>query len=216
MQKHYMSTHRFLPNAGRYEVTLPRKQEAGVLGESKTMALQRFYSNERFLILRKGHWAEFQKVVKEYLDLAHARQCTPEELSMASRQVYYMPMHCVRKASSTTTKLRVVFDASAKTISGLSYNDTLAVGPMLHMTLDRILMRFRMHRVALTGDVQKMYREILLAPSDQNFHRFVWRAQVSDPVSEFCMNRVTFGVIMWQCRLCSKQQKNLGQIAQKL
>ena len=193
VQKHYMSTHRFLPDAGRFEVTLPRKQEAGVLGESRTMALQRFYSNERSL-LKKGHWAEFQKVVKEYLDLAHARPCTSEESAMASREVYYMPMHCVRKASSTTTKLRVVFDASAKTTSGLSYNDTLAVGPMLHMTLDRILMRFRMHRVALTGDVQKMYREILLAPSDQNFHRFVWRAQVSDPVSEFCMNRVTFGV----------------------
>ena len=193
VQQHYMSTHRFLPNAGRFEVTLPRKQEAGVLGESRTMALQRFYSNKRSL-LKKGHWAEFQKVVKEYLDLAHARPCTPEESAMASREGYYMPMHCVRKVSSTTTKLRVVFDASAKTTSGLSYNDTLAVGPMLHMTLDRILMRFRMHRVALTGDIQKMYREILLAPSDQNFHRFVWRAQVSDPVSEFCMNRVTFGV----------------------
>ena len=193
VQKHYMSTHRFLPNAGRYEVTLPRKQEAGVLGESKTMAFQRFYLNERSL-LRKRCWAEFQRVVKEYLDLAHARQCTPEEVAMASREGYYMPMHCVRKDSSTTTKLRVVFDASARTTSGLSLNDTLAVGPMLHQTLDKILMKFRMYRVALTGDVQKMYREILLAPSDQNFHRFVWRAQVSDPVSIFCMNRVTFGV----------------------
>ena len=193
VQDHYMLTHRFLPNIGRYEVTLPRKLEAGVLGESRTMALQRFYSNEKSL-MRKGHWGEFQKVVKEYLELAHARPCTPEESAMASREVYYMPMHSVRKVSSTTTKLRVVFDASAKTTSGLSYNDTLAVGPMLHMTLDKILMRFRMYRVALTGDVQKMYREILLAPSDQNFHRFVWRAQVNDPVTEFCMNRVTFGV----------------------
>ena len=48
--------------------------------------------------------------------------------------------------------------------------------------------------MALTGDVQKMYREIMLAPSDQNYHRFLWRAQVEDPVEEFCMNRVTFGV----------------------
>ena len=113
---------------------------------------------------------------------------------MAPGEGYYMPMHSVSKVTSSTTKLRVVFDASAKKTSGLSYNDTLAAGPMLHMTLDKILMRFRMYRVALTGDVQKMYREILLTPSDQNFHRFMWRAQVDEPVSEFCMNRVTFGV----------------------
>ena len=157
------------------------------------MALQRFFSNEKSL-LRKGCWGEFQKLVAEYLELAHARPCTPQESGMAPGEGYYMPMHSVSKVTSCTTKLRVVFDASAKTTSGLSYNDTLAAGPMLHMTLDKILMRFRRHRVALTGDVQKMYREILLTPSDQNFHRFMWRAQVDDPVSEFCMNRVTFGV----------------------
>ena len=157
------------------------------------MALQRFFSNEKAL-LKRGTWAEFQKVVSEYLEMAHVRPCTPAESDMAPGEVFYMPIHGVRKVTSTTTKLRVVFDASAKTTSGLSYNDTLATGPMLHMSLDKILMRFRIHRVALTGDVQKMYREIMLAPDDQNYHRFLWRAQVEDPVTEFCMNRVTFGV----------------------
>ena len=193
VQEHYSVTHKFLSNAGRYEVTLPRLVDRGGLGESRTMALQRFYNNERAL-LRKGSWAEFQKVVAEYLDLAHARPCTPVEADMNPGDVYYMPMHSVSKTTSTTTRLRVVFDASAKTSSGLSFNDTLATGPMLHMTLDKILMRFRRHRVALTGDVQKMYREIMLAPGDQHYHRFLWRAQVEDPVEEFCMNRVTFGV----------------------
>ena len=193
VQQHYNQTHKFVPNAGRYQVTLPRLVEAGGLGESRTMALQRFFSNEKAL-LKRGTWAEFQKVVSEYLEMAHARPCTPAESDMAPGEVFYMPMHGVRKVTSTTTKLRVVFDASAKTTSGLSYNDTLATGPMLHMSLDKILMRFRMHRVALTGDVQKMYREIMLAPDDQNYHRFLWRAQVEDPVTEFCMNRVTFGV----------------------
>ena len=193
VQEHYVMTHKFVPNTGRYEITLPRLVDAGGLGESRTMALQRFFSNEKSL-LKKGTWSEFQKVVSEYLELAHARPCTPQESDMAPGEGYYMPMHSVSKVTSSTTKLRVVFDASAKTTSGLSYNDTLATGPMLHMTLDKILMRFRLHRVALTGDVQKMYREIMLAPADQNFHRFMWRAQVEDPVKEFCMNRVTFGV----------------------
>ena len=86
------------------------------------------------------------------------------------------------------------FDASAPTTSGLSLNDTLAVGPMLHPTLDQILLRFRSYRVALTGDIGKMYREILLAPPDQQYHRFLWRAQLDQAVKVYCMNRVTFGV----------------------
>ena len=103
-------------------------------------------------------------------------------------------MHGVYKASSSTTKLRVVFDASTQTTSGLSLNDTLAVGPMLHPTLDHILLKFRTYRVALSGDIGKMYREILLSPPDQQYHRFLWRAQVDQAVQTYCMNRVTFGV----------------------
>ena len=98
------------------------------------------------------------------------------------------------KASSSTTKLRVVYDGSAPTTSGWSLNDTLAVGPMLHPTLDRILLKFRTYRVALSGDIGKMYREILLSPADQRYHRFLWRSQVDEPVKPYCMNRVTFGV----------------------
>ena len=52
-----------------------------------------------------------------------------------------MPHHCVLKDASTTTKLRVVFDASAKTTTGLSLNDCLMVGPKLqeHAKRDNLL-----------------------------------------------------------------------------
>ena len=189
----YAVNHVFYPNAGRYEVHLPRKIGDLRLGESKNRALQRFHQNEKSL-QRKGNWAMFQKVIQEYLNLDHARLCTEEELALPVGEGYYLPMHSVIKASSTTTKMRVVFDASAPTTSGLSLNDTLAVGPMLHPTLDQILIRFRSYRVALTGDIQKMYREILLAQSDQQYHRFLWRSQVDQPIREYVMNRVTFGV----------------------
>ena len=69
-------------------------------------------------------------------------------------------MHGVTKESSTSTKLRVIFDASAKTSNGLSLNDTLCVGPTLHPNLDHILLKFRTYKIALTGDISKMYREV--------------------------------------------------------
>ena len=193
VQDEYDLTHTFFPDVGKYQVVLPRKQKYLKLGDSKGRALHRFYANERSL-LRKGSWGKFQQVIQEYLDLGHARPVTAEELQLPQCETYYLPMHGVYKESSSTTKLRVVFDASSKSTSDVSLNDTLAVGPMLHPTLDHILLKFRTYRVALSGDISKMYREILLSPPDKQFHRFLWRAQVDQAVKPYCMNRVTFGV----------------------
>ena len=111
-----------------------------------------------------------------------------------SDQPYYLPMHAVIKSSSSTTKLRVVFDASAKTTSGTSLNQTLMVGPTLHPTLENILLRFRSYPIALSGDVSKMYRAVELHAGDRHLHRFLWRPTPEEHVSEYEMTRVTFGV----------------------
>ena len=103
-------------------------------------------------------------------------------------------MHGVYKSGSSTIKLRVVFDASAPSTSGVSLNHTLGVGPTLHPLLDHILLKFRGYRVALTADIKGMYREILLTNPDKQYHRFVWRSSVEQPLQEFKMNRLTFGV----------------------
>ena len=57
-----------------------------------------------------------------------------------------------------------------------------------------MLLRFRLHRVDLTADVSKMYRAIELTPTDCELHRFVWRNNVKDPLVDYRMTRVTFGV----------------------
>ena len=90
-------------------------------------------------------------------------------------------MHAVMKDSSTTTKLRVVFDGSAATTSGTSLNQSLLVGPTLQPTLSAILLKFRCYPVAINADISKMYREVLLHPADKDLHRFVWRASPEDP-----------------------------------
>ena len=132
--------------------------------------------------------------MREYLTLGHAQLVTNSELSVPVSACYYMPMHAVFKQASSSTKLRIVFDASSPSSSGASLNDILAAGPTLHPSLDQILMRFRSYKVALSGDVAKMYREVALCPSDRHLHRFLWRPELSGPISDYCMNRVTFGV----------------------
>ena len=189
----YDNTHRFNPAERRYQVNMPRKLEKRQLGESKTQALQRYHQNARSL-MKKGGLQQFQDALQEYVDMGHARLCTAEELLMPSRLSYYLPMFGVTKASSTTTKLRIVFDASAVTTSGWSLNDTLEAGPMLHPKLAEILIKFRRYRVALTGDITKMYRQLLLTPEDQQFHRFFHKSDPEKPPQVYCMSRVTFGV----------------------
>ena len=102
-------------------------------------------------------------------------------------------MHAVKREQSTTTKIRAVFDASAKSSTGISPNDTLLVGPTVHSSLLNVLLKFRIHRVALTTDVSKMYRAMNLAMSDCDL-RFVWRKSFTDTLVDYRMTRVTFGV----------------------
>ena len=183
VQEHYKSTHVFIPTAGKYMVTLPKKE---LDLESRSRALKRFHSNERSLLLR-GNWEKFQAVIQEYLSLNHAQPVTEQEMKTPEQDCYYLPMHGVYKESSSTTKLRVVFDASAQSTTNVFLNDTLAVGPSLHPILDNILIKFRTYRVALTGDISKMYREILLSSPDRQLHRFLWRPQLDQPVRDFCI-----------------------------
>ena len=56
--------------------------------------------------------------MREYMDLGHAEPVSLEDLEKPEGQVFYLPMHAVYKSSSTTTKIRAVFDASAKSVTG--------------------------------------------------------------------------------------------------
>ena len=172
---------------------MPQKDEAGILGESKSTAIRRFLSLERSLHSR-GRFDELSKVMNEYFQLGHAEEVPGSAKECPLQHTFYLPMHAVHKDSSTTTKLCVVFDASAKSSTGLSLNDLLLVGPTVHSSLVDVLIRFRMHRVALTTDVSRMYRAVLLTESDRDLHRFVWQEHMHEPLKDFRMTRLTFGV----------------------
>ena len=180
-------------DSGRFVVPLPKKPDAKQIGESRSQAVRRFLSLERSLH-SKHQFDEFGSVMQEYLDLGHAELVPPSDLEKPEHQVFYLPMHAVRKDSSTTTKIRAVFDASAKSSSGVSLNDTLLVGPTIHPPLVDVLLRFRLYRVTLIADVSKMYRAIELTESDKDLHRFVWRTTPGEMLQDYRMTRVTFGV----------------------
>ncbi|UYV72095.1 hypothetical protein LAZ67_9001801 [Cordylochernes scorpioides] len=130
---------------------------------------------------------------QEYLNIGHMEVINEIEPKQPSHQVYYMPYHAVLRDQSTTTKLRVVFDASANTSTGLSLYDLLFCSPKLQEYIFNILIKFRTYSIALTADIEKMYRQIRLNPADCCFQRILWRASPNEPIKEYQLATVTYG-----------------------
>lgn len=110
---------------------------------------------------------------------------TPEVTAITSH-------HTVIKESSNTTKLRIVFDVSAKTSNSVSLNDVLMVGPTIQAKLFAHLVRFRTYNYVLTTNIQKMYCQVLVHEKDRQFQKILWR--INGKIETFQLNTLTFGV----------------------
>ena len=90
-----------------------------------------------------------------------------------------------------------MYDASAKTGSNPSLNECLHAGPSLLESIPDILLRFRTHKVALVGDVEKAFLMVGITEADRDVLRFLWfndaMAEAPTPVV-LRFARVVFGV----------------------
>ncbi|XP_073841408.1 uncharacterized protein [Musca autumnalis] len=175
---------------GRFIVRLPFRESPTALGKSHAMAYNRFMSLERRLLQKEDIRSQYIKFMQEYEQLGHMQKI---DVGTVSNPKYFIPHHCVLKPDSTTIKLRVVFDASAKTSSGCSLNDLMYTGPTVQSELFSILLRFRLPKFVFTTDIEKMYRQILLHPDDQKYQLIIWREDTTHPVSYYKLNTVTYG-----------------------
>ena len=132
---------------------LPMKTDVTPLGESRSLAVRRFKAFKCSL-RAKCQFNEFAVTMREYFEMGHAEPVSVSELKRQCNEVYYFLMHTVRKESSTTSKVRVVFNAYVKSSSGMLLNDQLLVRPTVHSSLVDVWLWFQRHKVALTTDVQ--------------------------------------------------------------
>ena len=72
---------------------------------------------------------------------------------------HYLPHHKVHK-DSITTPIRIVYDCSNKVNSAPSLNECLDKGPSLLNDLTAILIRFRVHNIAFTADIEKAFLQV--------------------------------------------------------
>ena len=121
---------------GKYVVRLPFKQEFPkdlYLGPSKYMAFAQYSRMENTLAKTSDLQKQYTNVLQEYKDLSHMEEVKSDE--KADRvSSFFLPHHAILKPESTSTKVRVVFNASKKSKSGWSLNDVLYTGPILQIS----------------------------------------------------------------------------------
>ena len=175
VQKHFQDTIEFNKVTGRYNVRLPWKDN------KQNPELIYKYNNQLLDQLKR-------RFIEQVLDP-----------NTHQRVIHYIPHFPVFKESSTTA-MRIIYDASAKISStALSLNDCLHTGHNHIQRLQSMLLTFRSHKIAFTADIEKAFLQIELNTQDRDATRFLWFKDVdksaNNPdnlvVYRFC--RVLFG-----------------------
>lgn len=177
--------------SGRFVVSLPCKSNLLELGDSYNMALNRFLLLERRFKRQPELKTPYTSFIDDYSTLGHMEEVDAQDKSVDKK--FYLPHHPVIKLSSSTTKLRVVFGASAKTTSGLSLNNVLMIGSTVQDDLFSIILRFRLYKYIFAADITKMYRQILVQSNQTDLQRILWRNAPEEQIKEFRLTTVTYG-----------------------
>ncbi|XP_052746923.1 uncharacterized protein LOC128199792 [Bicyclus anynana] len=107
--------------------------------------------------------------------------------------VVYLPHHAVVFKDKSTTKVRVVIDASCSGITEVNSNNDHPVGPSFQHTLKHIILRWQNHTLCLVSDIDKIYQQVKVTLEDADqLQRILWRDE-SGTTQQDRMSRVTFG-----------------------
>ena len=129
--------------------------------------------------------------MKDYINSGCAEKVMEDE---EPEHCYYIPHHAVIKEEKVSTKVRVVFDGSSRANNENSLNDVLYKGPALQPKLNAVIMRFRIHNVALNADIRKMYLMISLNSEDRDNLRFFWYDEETHQTTTYRSTVLPFGL----------------------
>lgn len=170
-EEHFQKNHKRRDD-GKYVVTLPFKNkiESPELGNSRKIAMATLFQLEKKFEKQTQLFTMYKDFINEYIQMGHMSLVTQPSNDVS----FYFPHHAVLR-DSTTTKLRVVFNGSQKTSNGTSLNDHLASGSNYQCDMISLLLRWRKHKIAISGDIEKMYRMIMIDEKQRNLQKILWR-----------------------------------------
>lgn len=185
----FAATHR-RDVSGRYSVDIPIKEHTMPLGNSYRTAKACFLGVERRWQRNPQLFAFYKAVFDDYR--GKRQMVLAPERPTDDAESYTMPHHPIN-VNGQTAKPRVVFNASAPTQSGVSFNDQQIAGPKLQDDLVTIFLRFRARRLALIGDIIQMFRQVNINPAFWNYQRVLWRDSPAEPLLEYIITTICWG-----------------------
>lgn len=182
----------------RYVVGLPWKEEKEPIPSEYQLCHNRLNSLHHKLKRDPELLREYDQIIKEQLQMGIIEEVPIQADDQFSENVHYLPHHAVLRRDRETTKVRIVYDGSAKS-PGINYslNDCLQVGPNLIPQLFDVLVKFRSNPIALTADIEKAFLMVSMNEASKNMLRFLWFKNPSENTPEvvqlrFC--RLVFGL----------------------
>ena len=173
---------------GRYEVRVPWIPGSTVESTNEQTSRSRIQNVNKKLIQNPELKEEYDKIIKEQLRDGII-ETVPEQAS--GERTFYMPHKPVVRDSAITTRVRMVFDASAKPHHlANSVNDCMHTGPPLQPLLWDILIRARMAPFLLLGDIEKAFLQISLLGEDRGAFGFL--CNVNGKEERFRFTRIPF------------------------
>ena len=193
---------------GRFVVGLPLDRDPMILGSTRHIAIRRLYQLEDRHRKNPLQQNAYHKFMEEYLTLGHMEPVPPPTANLVT---YYLPHHAVHRPSDPPDKIRVVFNASQRSSSGISLNDILLPGPRLQLDISDVVTRFRFDPFVFMADIRQMFRQIEHRPQDQDLLRIVWRPSPDQPIQDYRLKTVTYGTASAPYLAC----KVLQELAQE-
>ena len=193
----------------RYQVGVPWKRGQPKLPDNYAIAKSRLVSTEKNLRKNPVVAEEYCRTIKEYVEKGYLQKVNPKQEKAVSQ--WYLPHFPVIRLDKSTTKVRIVFDCSAK-CDGVSLNDEIHAGPKLQQDLFDVLLRFRRDPVAVACDIKEMYMQIGIEEQDRPYFRMLWRDLTEDrdpEVYEFVVMCSGKTPLQWRLNLsCRKMPEN--------
>ena len=180
---------------GRYETGLIWKENHPPLSNNKTASFGRLRSLVKNLKRSPETFEAYDKVIRDQLENNVVEEVKSENEATNDKE-FYLPHKAVIRKDAETTKLRVVYDASAKSETGVSLNECLEKGPPLQKLLWDILIRARFRPIVLCADIEKAFLQISIKNEDRNSLKFHWVNNLNDLVVKILrFTRLVFGLI---------------------
>ena len=157
---------------GWYETGLLWKTDHPPLANNLNGSLGRLTNLVRKLEKEPVYLERYDHIIQDQLDQRIVERVNGEPVG---DREFYIPHKPVIRETTESTKMRIVFNASAKpNHTSPSVNDCLETGPPLQNLLWSVLVRNRFKPIALSGYLKQVFLQVRIKEADRNALRFHW------------------------------------------